>query len=256
METPLPVEMVREAARLGRAMRREDADKWASEHIEHGERGKAADLLYREARRISRVRTQRAKSRPVILPSPEEAQKALIHRRDERLITLASVEVAKRRLNTPTCNPGDGSVSDYDPKLRMWLINVEQRYHYSNAFGDWWVRASWLVGRDDGSLFAVRVPGTITTISAALDWITPAEVRKAQTEGRRVERQGDIFFVEQRRDNLRELVGTRHEWNAEARRVVHPDHGVLDLSGWKGAKAIQQTQLTSSHRGSRRRGGD
>jgi hypothetical protein len=90
---------------------------------------------------------------------------------------------------------------------------------------------SYLWGPDDAGSgpWAVRVPGTITTVAAALDWLTPAAVKEAQQEGRRVRRQGDVYAVETtaRRDGrgLADLPDS-HEWRPTTRTLVHrPEDG-------------------------------
>lgn len=214
-----------------------------------GTRGQLAEALYNFSQEAADKREARIEAR-YVAPKPK-----LQDRLHSRLITIAQLEATKRSLNTPTCWPREGTVEDYDPDRRMWVVNVERRHHYSNAFGDWWVRASWLAGHDDSGYWAVRIPGTILLIDDALDWITPAAVRKAEAEGRQVLRQGDVYIAEKKRgpDHTRDLPW-RHQWDAETRTLSHPQHP--DIAIPFPFRAYAQRQLTSTSAGAGRRGGD
>lgn len=89
---------------------------------------------------------------------------------------------------------------------------------------------SYLCGNEDGQDWAVRVPGTITTVRQALAWITPADVRSAEAAGRRVLRQGDVYAIETARlhDGKGELP-ERHHWDPGTRLLLHPEHPPLHL---------------------------
>ena len=89
---------------------------------------------------------------------------------------------------------------------------------------------SYLCGREDGQVWAVRVPGTIETVRGALAWLTPAAVTQAQNAGRRVERQGDVYAIETTRahDGAGALPD-RHAWDASRRVLSHPQHRDLHL---------------------------
>ena len=53
-----------------------------------------------------------------------------------------------------------------------------------------------------------RVPCSKNTIAEAINYLTPAEVKKAAKAGRKIKRQGDFFFVEmQKKSNLTALKG-------------------------------------------------
>lgn len=54
---------------------------------------------------------------------------------------------------------------------------------------------AFLFGYEDGAIFTERIP-PVSSIEEALGWLKPAEVKKAEKEGRLVLRQGDVFFVE------------------------------------------------------------
>jgi len=236
---------------------RRECAAYARQIAPHGVRGKVAEQLYQ----ISQEAAQRRAEKPKPWLDPKlrpgyDYRRELIARRDARLLAEGAAEANRRRLWTPTCSPNEASLWDYDPQAGIWLMGVEKKYHYSNRFGDWWVRAAWLCGRDEGRTWAVRVPGTMASVAEALDWLTPAEVKRAQAEGRQVIRQGDVYFIQKKRrpDNLRALRGTRHSFDPETRVVTHPEHRPVHLP-WP-AKAIRQTQLASSSRRTWRRGGD
>jgi hypothetical protein len=93
------------------------------------------------------------------------------------------------------------------------------------------VSLSYLCGVEAGKPWAVRVPGTITTVREAVWWIEPVEVRKAR-QSRPVYRQGDVYAVFTRApwdgagaDQLPE----NHTWDAGSRYLRHPDHRDLFL---------------------------
>ena len=109
---------------------------------------------------------------------------------------------------------------------------------YSRGHGCHWATLSYLCGTDDNGPWAVRVPGTITTVPAAQYWVTPAAVHKALRTGWRVRRQGDIYAIETRRqhDTASGWAGddwrwhpapdgyervTSHFWDAETRYLKH-----------------------------------
>lgn len=148
--------------------------------------------------------------------------------------------------------PKQSRVTEWDHEQHMWLAHSEWKSSDSHK-----VHLSLLCGRSDGQDWAVRVPGTIQTIKAALDWITPASVRRAQAAGKEVHRQGDIYFIPYRKgdSNMSALSGTDHRWGYHvddrgvknaAIVVKHPQHPdvVLEPLG-KGYKwmAVRQTQL-------------
>jgi hypothetical protein len=112
------------------------------------------------------------------------------------------------------------------------LLHAEGWRQYSKRFGARRAALSYLCGCEDGQLWAVRVPGTLTTVGEARYWVTPAEVRDAQDRGKTVVRQGDIYAVETTRAHdgkgVAELPG-RHSWDAAARTLTHPQHPALHL---------------------------
>jgi hypothetical protein len=113
--------------------------------------------------------------------------------------------------------------------FRVVLLRAEGRADYGNSYGHNPVKAlSILGGWDDGGMWAVRVPGTITDVHAALDWLMPADVKAARAAGRQVLRQGDVWIVERARDKAAQAaLPANHHWDDAARVVRHPEHAAV-----------------------------
>jgi len=180
---------------------------------------------------------QRAANRPGTSYTPDIRARVRAH-----LLALAREEVARRGLATllrPT------TLVDYDPKARVWLVGAEERI--GSRTNSWLYEHQWLVGRDEGRLWAVRVPGTIASVAGGLAWLEPAEVKRAKAQGRGVIRQGDIYFIEMKRpgyENLDALAGTRHIYDPQTRTVTHPEHADVTIPDtWRGVKAVRQRAL-------------
>ena len=148
------------------------------------------------------------------------------------IISITYDEILRRRLDMPAgITRRSFNVTDRDVENRLWVINASAKYHYSNRFGDWWNNASWLAGYDEGQLFAVRVPSSITTVEEALSYMKPAAVHNAECDGRWVGRQGDVYAVEKIAgdDNTEAIRYTRHNYNKETRELTHPQHKTLRI---------------------------
>lgn len=168
----------------------------------------------------------------------------------QRLVTLTMREIELRNLSTPA---GLGEtfhlqISDYDPVRRLWVAHGDGWYEYSRRVGSYRQTASYLTGHEDGQYWAVRVPGTITLIIEALEWLTPGPVRRALEHGKPVRRQGDIYFVGSTRgkDDFSALFDTRHACRSRMNggwTVVHPEHKPVRLSGKYHWKCYRQTQI-------------
>jgi len=80
-------------------------------------------------------------------------------------------------------------ILDVDAENRIGLIEMRK-------YGDLYGAGMWhyLVGVD-GAPFVAQVPNTLDTLPEALDYITPAEVKRAIAAGKDVIRQGDWFFI-------------------------------------------------------------
>ncbi|MGK5677476.1 hypothetical protein [Actinoplanes sp. URMC 104] len=122
-----------------------------------------------------------------------------------------------------------------DRRDRLVVLHVEGWRYYSRAYGSRFAAISYLCGRDDNGDFAVRIPGTIETVTDALDWITPAAVKKATAAGKRVDRQGDLYAIATTKahdaktgwvDAADGQRHTSHHWNAATRELTHhPEDG-------------------------------
>lgn len=124
------------------------------------------------------------------------------------------------------------------------LLRAEGWRYYSRRFGAKHATLAYLCGSDDGGIFAVRVPGTCKTVAEALDFLTPAAVRKAEQAGRRILRQGDIFIVETIRDCSQRSsadLPSGHAWEAETRTLTHGEHAPVEVPF--PAKFIPQSAL-------------
>jgi len=76
------------------------------------------------------------------------------------------------------------------------LLRAEGWRFYSRNFGVRKASIAYLCGSDDNGPWAVRVPGTCTSATAALDWHTPVEAKQALAKGHKVVRQGDVWVIE------------------------------------------------------------
>lgn len=114
-----------------------------------------------------------------------------------------------------------------DRRNGMLLLHCEGWRQYSRQFGARRASLSYLCGCEEGQRWAVRVPGAITTVDAALEWLTPSAVRRAMDAGRRVERQGDLYVVESRIDAMPTKPVTyagSHAWDPSTRTLTHDQH--------------------------------
>lgn len=117
---------------------------------------------------------------------------------------------------------GTTHLSIADERDGLVLLTAEGWRQYSRRYGARRASLAYLCGVDDNGPWAVRVPGTLSSVWAAVDWITPVEVKTALAAGRRVVRQGDVYAVEVRKDRAAETApGGSHQWRAETRYLVH-----------------------------------
>ena len=117
----------------------------------------------------------------------------LQQRLEKRLIKKLLDEAEKRRLQMP-----EGS----DPSLyflidrikHIWLIGGEWSYRYDNG-KTYTVTGYFVGGYDEGQLWCCRIPcNAATSISAALEYITPPQCRQVRPNQKLI-RQGDVFFL-------------------------------------------------------------
>jgi len=145
------------------------------------------------------------------------------------------------------------SLLDVSFRPRAVLYHLEGWVGYSRR-ESWYTSATELILYDDdsGSWRAVRVARDVRTVQEALDWLKPEAVRRAEREGRRVLRQGDVYLVEKRRGpvNAEALADTRHELEETPRgwRLVHPEHAPLEVD-FPFRAYLQRSGYTATARG-------
>ncbi|MEU6720418.1 hypothetical protein ABZ897_53965 [Nonomuraea sp. NPDC046802] len=177
---------------------------------------------------ITFLRRQRRNNAPH--PVEPRSNTARLH---DHLIDIYEDEILRRggeiAIRTHRDRHAHLEVTDRDPHARMVLLRVSAYRYYSRRISRP-ASLSYLCGKEDGQLWAVRVPGTITTVVEALHWITPPIVRAAQASGRRVLRQGDVYAIQTAKahDGKGDLPDN-HQWNPQTRTLTHPEHGDLLL---------------------------
>ena len=150
------------------------------------------------------------------------------------------------------------AISEYNPQKRMALCEVDDWVKYSRRT-TWHVTIKVLVihDRDTNNFEGIRVSPKCYSIDDALEWIKPAEVKKAEARRVKVKRQGDFYFIPQRTWNLNQLARTHHEiWMQWGRNqayylvsvneklngcpitITHREHGNMKLNSPH--KAVQQ----------------
>ena len=212
-----------------------------------------SDLRDRVIRTARDVRAARFEERRMQGPGLQSRLAAYIARK-------ASHEVAARGGETDI----DGvelRLLDRDRAQGLAVVGCDGYRQYSKAFGQRFASLRYLWGYDDNGAFAVRVPASARTVAAAIDAITPAEVRRAHEAGRGVLRQGDVYAVELRTSRVSDeiLWGTHHSYDRETRRLVHEDSAaphrdvVIPIS-WRGVKFLFQGGLGMGRLGGGPRG--
>lgn len=160
------------------------------------------------------------------LPPPRSVRERLA----DRLASRYALEIAARGGETEIFTGGRPErlrvTSRHDGLVLLhasgWRQYAGQRSHRATL--------SYLCGHEDGQDWAVRVPGTITTVREALTWITPAEVQRARAAGRRVLRQGDVYAIETAKaHDGKGTLPERHAWDPGTRLLSHPEHPPLQL---------------------------
>ncbi|MEU3500196.1 hypothetical protein ABZ726_05300 [Streptomyces hundungensis] len=167
---------------------------------------------------ITQLRRRRAALNCSPAPIPSVAERARA-----RFLADAVAEIARR-----------GGETDIEGEHRSTPLSVAERAEgiallrvagwrwYGKRVKPRMVELAYLYGKDDAGPWAVRVPGTTTSVAEGLAWLTPAAVVKARAAGRRVRRQGDVYAIETApgRDGRGDLPDA-HEWRPRTRRLVH-----------------------------------
>ncbi|MDR1768845.1 MAG: hypothetical protein LBR32_10580 [Propionibacteriaceae bacterium] len=179
---------------------------------------------------INRIRKERA-ANPPAMPVPADAGRrrlalklrALKDERDRAELAAMVAEIERRGGETHITGLYETvSLDRADAAEGLTLLHAAGWRQYSRAYGARQAALSYLCGTDDAGRWAVRVPGTVTTVAAALDWLEPAAVKKARRDGKRVIRQGDVYAVETTKahDGTGDLPDN-HEWRPTTRYLVH-----------------------------------
>ncbi|MFJ5635082.1 hypothetical protein ACIQF5_20895 [Streptomyces goshikiensis] len=174
---------------------------------------------------ITKLRRDRAGNRSAAPAAVESVGERLTR----RLVSQARAEIRRRGGETAVFGKNDrvtGSLHlvDRDRGQRIILVKAAGWRYYSTRTPQAYVELAYLHGTDDAGPWAVRVPGTMTTVREALAWLTPNEVVKALDKGLRVRRQGDVYAIET--SAKRDGDGTwdlpeGHTWRANTRHLVH-----------------------------------
>lgn len=156
----------------------------------------------------------------------EAIRKRLRDRTHRRLFRLYLDEIRRRGGETEIegqYGTTHLSIADRDVRARMVLMRAEGWRKYGSHPARY-VKLAYLCGVDDNGRWAVRVPGTFTSVRGALDWLTPAAVKKARDKGQRVWRQGDVYLIEisAHRDQrgVTDLPAA-HRWNPATGYLTH-----------------------------------
>lgn len=188
---------------------------WLAANDMPGQRSKTA---------ITRLRRERAQLRPAPVAPPP-----LADRFTRRLVSQARAEILRRGGEVEILGKNDrvsGSLylAHRSRAQRIILVRAEGWRYYSSRSPLRRVELAYLYGTDDAGPWAVRVPGTVRSVAEGLDWLTPAAVKEARRQGRRVRRQGDVYAVETtaRRDGRGVAdLPEGHQWRASTRYLVH-----------------------------------
>lgn len=205
--TALPLTLVRDPAALA---------LYLAERRMPGQRSKTAITLLRRERR------RRTSPQPALPPLADRA-------RARRWASIMD-EISRRGGETEIVgNFGTTYLEIADRHDGMVLLHAEGWRSYGRQPART-VRLSYLWGPDDAGSgpWAVRIPGTVTTVTDAVDWLTPAAVKNAQARGLRVRRQGDVYAVETTRahdGHGSELLPASHEWRPTRFLVHKPEDG-------------------------------
>lgn len=145
-------------------------------------------------------------------------------------------------------------VLETDVENRVALIEMRK-------YGDLYGAGMWhyLVGVD-GAPFVAQVPGNISTLADAMEYLKPAEVKRAEQAGADVKRQGDWYFVQASRaprgesahnvalddDHVAQECVAMATASYVRGTVTHAEHETLVLETWHKAlrnKAIRTGRL-------------
>lgn len=168
-------------------------------------------------------------------------RRSLMQRLAERYIAEIDRRRGEVRIETERGH-ADVTLGIVDHRDGLTLLHCEGWRAYSRSFGNRHASLSYLCGRDDAGLWAVRVPGTIITVADGLAYLEPAAVSAARAKGRRVIRQGEVYAVESVRDSGLHRLPAGHTW-APATRLLSHEGGHAPLHVPFRARFIAQNGL-------------
>ncbi len=200
-------------------------------------------------------------------PDVSEEKKQLIEEREEELLHIAEWDTMDEFLE-PVANEdhvvfleplnynapsqmGIRWIDREDADEDFLLVTAGEKIFWHGSV--WGIQnRTFLLGKDESGAWFHQVPTTIDTVEDALEYMKPAEVKKAEEKGLKVKRLGDIYFIERvRKSNMDVIEDTDHkaEETENGWIIRHPEHDKLELEGkWK---AIQNN--TASRPGLRGR---
>lgn len=183
-----------------------------------------------------------------------------LHERLAKYVAETYTEVIAARGGETTIDEKDRSIplSVVAREGGLTLLRAEGWRHYSNRFGAKKAAIAYLCGRDDNGRWAARVPATCASVADALEAITPAAVKAAIANGKRIVRQGDVYAVETapRYDQSGDRLPENHIWDAETRTLIHADsnapHAALQIPfpvRWAVQNTLRMGRTSSRGRG-------
>jgi hypothetical protein len=168
------------------------------------------------------IHKARAANRPELPPPP-----SLKQRFEAKIVSRFGAEIDARGGETEIEEDrGSATLRILDRRDGLYLLGCTGWRQYSRSFGARQASLAYLCGVDDNGDWAVRVPGTCSSVSDAIDAIEPPQVKKAREDGRTILRQGDVYAVEQRCDRAAKTAANlpaTHTWDNESRVLTHDD---------------------------------
>lgn len=161
-------------------------------------------------------------------PHPEQFRpKVLVNRKNKTVCLIVSEGIYESNRHY---NRISYEVLDVKETEKGFAVLVHYKLFRSGLDFGRWREFNYLAGYEDGSTFIDRVSPQVKTVNEALEWLKPAEVRKAEVEGRIILRQGDVFFVElktKKRKITDYFLPENHRINGNM--VVHREHSTIVL---------------------------
>lgn len=136
------------------------------------------------------------------------------------------------------------------PEVKILIEVLLSRYSFGFKFNGEF-GALYFCGSEGGG-FVTRLPyGTPEKFEIVEEYLKPAFVKKAEQEGRRIFRQGDIFFVEMKKGNIFNYTkdlpfSHKLKQEGESVKVLHSEHPTLILPGFN-FKPVLRRQTVSGY---------